>query len=70
MATKYITREGDTVDFVAWKYYGTLSGNTAEKVLEANPGLASLGASLPDGIEIVLPVIEQPTTSRGIKLWD
>ena len=70
MTTKYITRDGDTVDMVAFKYYGTLDGNTAEKVLDANPGLAAIGAVLPDGIEIVLPVIEQPTTTRGVKLWD
>lgn len=70
MSTKYITREGDTVDFVAFKYYGTLDGNVTEKVLDANPGLAARGAALPDGVEIVLPVIEQPTTTRGVKLWD
>lgn len=70
MATAYVTRTGDTVDYIAWKYYGTTAGNTTEKLLEANPGLAGQGTVLPDGITIVLPVIEQPTTRRGVKLWD
>lgn len=70
MTTKYITRDGDTVDAIAFKYYGTLNGRTAETVLEANPGLAARGVTLSAGIEIILPIIEQPTTTRGVKLWD
>lgn len=70
MTTKYITRDGDTVDSISFAYYGTLDGNVAEKVLEANPGLAARGALLPDGVSVTLPVIEKPTIKRGVKLWD
>lgn len=70
MATTYNTRAGDTVDYIAWKYYGTTAGRTTEQLLEANPGLADYGPVLPDGIQIVLPDITKPATQRGVKLWD
>lgn len=70
MTTIYQTRDGDTVDFVAWKYYGATDNRVVEQVLEANPGLADRGAILPGGIEIVLPEISKPATQKGIRLWD
>ena len=40
--------QGDTVDLICWRTYGRTAGIT-EQVLEANPGLADLGAELPIG---------------------
>lgn len=69
---RYITRQGDQVDAICWRYYGR--ENAAEAVLAANPRLADHGLILPAGIEIVLPELETPAaTSSGvatIKLWD
>ena len=68
MAT-YITRDGDTVDYVAWKYYGFQDRQTGEQMLSANPGLAEYGPELPHGITIQLPVLAAGTVA-GTKLWD
>ena len=52
-----ITQQNDTVDALCWRHYGRTEG-TVEAVLEANPGLAELGAMLPLGTAIDLPEIE------------
>lgn len=70
MTTIYQCKDGDTVDFVAWKFYGGTDNRVVEQVLEANPGLADKGAILPAGLEIILPEIAKPTTQAGVKLWD
>ena len=70
MTIKYTTREGDTVDYVAWKFYGSTSNQETEAVLAANVGLADHGPVLPAGVVIVLPKIAAPKKTQGIKLWD
>lgn len=70
MTTKYITKDGDVLDWVCFKYYGSLTDRQAEEVLDANPGLADMGAILPSGIEITLPELTPPATTKGIRLWD
>ncbi len=69
MAT-YITREGDTADYITWKYYGYQDKQTVEQVLAANPGLADRGPILPAGITVELPTLATTTTTTGVKLWD
>lgn len=69
MAT-YITRDGDTVDWVAWKFYGSTSNRVVETVLDANPGLADYGPELPMNVEITLPDIPKPEQTTGVHLWD
>ena len=70
MATIYNTREGDTVDYIAWKFYGSTTNQVVEAVLAANRGLADQGAKLPAGLAITLPEIAAPATSQGVRLWD
>lgn len=65
----YKTQQNDTVDYVAFRYYGTLDGRTTEQVLEANPGLADLGPLLPMGLTINLPDILPSTTANQVSLW-
>lgn len=48
--------QGDTVDALCWRHYGRTDG-TVEAVLEANPGLAELGAVLPVGTPVRLPAL-------------
>lgn len=67
---KYTTREGDILDAIVWKYYGSTSGQAVETVLEANRGLADYGPILPAGVVLVLPDIEAPKKAQGIRLWD
>lgn len=68
---KYTTRQGDTVDYICWRHYGSERGGTTEAVLEANIGLAERGTVLPAGLAVVLPAIAAPAkTEKLIQLWD
>ena len=70
MALEYSTSEGDVVDYVVWKHYGTTDRQVVEQVLDANLGLSDLGPVLPAGVIIILPDIDTTQKARGIKLWD
>lgn len=63
-----IARQGETVDQIAARCY---DGDTSmvPAILEANPGLADLGAALPHGTKVTLPPRIPPAT-RPISLWD
>lgn len=66
----YVTGDGDTIDYIAWKYYGNQDQGTVEQLLAANKGVADMGPELAAGITITLPEIITPATEQGIKLWD
>jgi len=70
MSQEYISREGDVVDEIAWRYYGTRLGRAVERLLDANPGLADHGPILPAGVRLVLPDLPAPVAVKGVKLWD
>ena len=48
--------DGDRLDLICWKHYGTLDGRVVEQVLEANKGL-EMATLLASGVKIVLPEI-------------
>lgn len=65
-------QQGDSVDAICWRIYGATEGHV-EEVLNANPGLAALGAILPEGTQIAVPSpseSEAEQTSDTINLWD
>ena len=64
----YVTKDGDVLDAICWKYYGNTSG-TVEKVLEANRHLAELGSIFAAGVKIILPDLTLGTEEESIKLW-
>lgn len=66
----YITKDGDTADYIVWKFYGNQNPGTVETMLDANPGLADRGPVLPSCLVINLPEITAPATTQGVKLWD
>lgn len=68
--TEYLTSEGDTADFIAWKYYGTQDGSVVEQLIAANPGMADRGPVLAAGVTVYLPDIESVGVTQGLKLWD
>jgi phage tail protein X len=68
--TTYVTREGDTADLIAFKYYGTTDARVVERMLEVNTGLADIGPILPAGISITLPEIDTTEKIQGVRLWD
>jgi phage tail protein X len=66
----YVTRDGDVIDQVCWRYYGRTRG-TVEKVLKANPH--ALGTPvLSAGVELTLPEIPAPTVPEAprVRLFD
>jgi phage tail protein X len=62
--------QGDTVDSLCWKFYGQTKGMN-EIVLEANQGLAGIGAILPVGYEVNMPDSPPQVNSKQIiQLWE
>lgn len=65
-----IAQQGETVDGICWRIYGRTAGVT-EAVLDANPGLADLGTTLPHGTPVQLPeVAPQAEQRQMVNLWD
>lgn len=62
----YITKEGDVLDWIVWRHYGTVSA--LEQVMKANPNITH--EVLSAGIEIKLPYIDAvQKTDNEVKLW-
>ncbi|WP_392439269.1 tail protein X [Edwardsiella piscicida] len=59
--------QGDTVDLLCWRHYGTTQGVT-EKVIAANPGL-SKQLFLNPGQEVELPDQGQKKLREIVQLW-
>lgn len=67
----YLTKQGDMLDDICDKYYGSPRNGVTEMVLEANPGLASHGPRMPAGLTIVLPEIQTPARAeKVVQLWE
>lgn len=64
--SNYRTVDGDRLDLICWKHYGSLNGRVVEIVLNANKGLAA-NAVLPSGLEITLPEITAKVLEQS--LW-
>lgn len=68
---EYEAREGDTLDAIAWRHYGTADAAHVHALLVANPGAADLGPELPAGTVIALPDAGGITAESGVvRLWD
>ena len=65
----YRTSDGDTLDYIAWKYYQTLDGRVVEQLLDANPGIADLCPVLPAGVLVKMPDIAPQQQEQGVRLW-
>ncbi|MNK29160.1 Phage Tail Protein X [compost metagenome] len=70
MMAQYKTRDGDVVDEIVWRFYGTRGGLATERVLEVNKGLADRGPVLPGGVLLTLPDLPKPVATKTLKLWD
>lgn len=66
--TTYITKDGETLDYICWLTYGKTSG-VVEQVFAANRHLSEEPAVLTAGIKIELPEIETKSNQQKIKLW-
>lgn len=64
----YRCEQGDTVDLIAFRRFGTSSGTT-ESILDVNPGLAAAGPVLTMGLVIRIPIPAKADRVEGINLW-
>lgn len=69
MAATVRAEQGDTVDAICWRHYGRTAG-VVEIVLDANPGLADLGPTIPHGTAVQLPDITTQQQRQTVQLWD
>lgn len=70
MATTVRAHQNDTVDALCWRHYGRTAAVT-EAVLEANPGLADHGPTLPQGLAVTLPDAQTTAPLRQmVNLWN
>ncbi|MEK7454080.1 MAG: tail protein X [Pseudomonadota bacterium] len=71
-AQQLTARQGDTLDLLLWRDAG-LGPDHLTRVLDANPGLADLGTTLPLGTLVTVPATST-STATGVRtitqLWD
>lgn len=65
---EYLTKQGDSVDLIAFERFGTSSATT-ESILDANPGLAAVGPVLPIGLTIRIPIPVKADRVEGVNIW-
>lgn len=63
----YTTKEGDVLDWICWRHYGTTA--VLEEVLKANPNATD--EKFKAGIKIKLPYIDTTHKNKNeVKLWN
>ena len=67
---KYLTKNGDTLDWICWRHYGNSLPAATEAVLDANYGLAEKGPVFEAGVKIELPDLQDTTETASVRLWD
>lgn len=62
--------QDEPLDALCWRVLG-FTELVVEQVLELNPGLAAKGVLLPEGTQVILPVVmrQQVTERQLIQLW-
>lgn len=71
MSRLYVTKQGDMIDAIAYRAYGSEHGGTTEAILKANPGLCERAPVLPANVEIVLPDLPAPAPREiaTVDIW-
>ncbi|RON97135.1 phage tail protein [Pseudomonas fluorescens] len=69
MTVNIRAQQNDTVDALCWRHYGRTAGVT-EAVLDANPGLADHGPTLPQGLLVQMPEAQAAAQRQVVNLWD
>ncbi len=65
-----VTRSRTTLDLLLWRQFGMAGAALLEQALEANPGLAGVGAELPIGTRVQLPEYAPAIVSQPVKVID
>ena len=70
---KLVARQGDKLDQLLFRDAG-LGPNELTRVMDANPGLADLGAILPLGTVVIVPATATEASATRVRpliqLWD
>lgn len=61
--TRYITKNGDRWDSIAWAAYGDVAKQ--KDIMDANPDIALLTA-FGDGVTLILPIIPEVNTQSSL----
>ena len=65
----YHSKDGETIDSIAWAVYGRQDGGLVEAMIEANPGIGAQGPILEAGRRIAIPDAPAPVIVQGVRLW-
>ena len=61
--TRYITKQGDRWDLIAYKAYG--DATMIDILIMANPGIP-VDPILPEGITLNIPVVDEPEVDKSL----
>lgn len=65
----YHSFDGDVLDHIVWKHYGSATPETLKMIYGANVGLSAYGTVLPEGLKIFLPDIPPAPNQEAMRLW-
>ena len=69
MSDIYTTRQFDMIDEICHRWYGGTVG-TVEAVMAANPALSELLPILPEGVNIFMPDLPDPSEAVSLlRIW-
>ena len=61
--TRYITKQGDRWDLIAYKAYG--DATMIDILITANPGIP-VDPILPEGITLNIPIVDEPEVDKSL----
>ena len=69
MSRAYVTRDGETLDAIAWRAYG--SEAAVHALIGANPNASMVPERLPAGVVLILPDITPAPAGdvKTVRLW-
>ena len=67
---RYEVTQDIRLDRLTAKLMGKTGDGAVEALLAANPGLAALGAIVPEGTVVEVPATPAPKTSGFVRAWD
>lgn len=70
MISVKVQRPRTTLDLLLWRQHGMAGPGLLEQTLDANPGVAGLGAELPLGSVVLLPDAPAPISAQQTKVVD
>jgi phage tail protein X len=70
--TIVIRGDGITLDLLLWRRFLVPTPGLLERTLELNRGLSDLGAFIPVGTAVIIPIDipRQPAQQQTVRLWD